>query len=1103
MALVSPGVQVTIIDESQYIPSATNSVPFILLVTAQNKVSGSGVGIAAGTLQVNANKVYLMTSQRDLTATFGNPFFYTTTAGTPINGYELNEYGLLAAYSSLGVSNRAYIQRADIDLATLTATLVRPTGAPANGLYWFDLSTSTYGMYSWNTVTNAFTYVQPIVINDTQYLEIGGTVPLQSYGAIGNYAVVTTSIYNPTYYKRTTPTATQINYIAQPNYPLADPNFLSYNNTWVQLGSSAWKSAFPTIVGTNAPAPGAFTVGDQFTVNALTVTIASGQQSLDNIVTQINTNSTDVIAANIGGRLQLFYAGVTINPSFENRITLTNVTGTPLTLLGVPVGTAGAPTYTPAPSYQMPRWRTTDTLSAATGSIWQKTNNVNVGASTIIKKYNATVATFIPQTTSWYDSDVSAIYGLDPSGGGQNIPVNTTYVQYDPYGNSTGAFQIFQRYAQGPTIITGVGAPSAFNIGDTFTISATQAGTNTLITGTASLLGTSAVDFVSAFSAASIPNVTASINSAGQIVITHTQGGDVYLVDLVGTPVFTAGFTPATIGVTPLNVTGPGVVLSNWVTFPTFTYVAQTTTPNTNPVNGTLWYYSDPTQADIMIQNNGEWVGYQNCTNDTRGDNLSLTNATGPIISATAPTTQTDKAQSPLVPGDLWIDSANLENYPALYRWSFMNGMYQWVQVDNTDQTTSNGVLFADARWAPNGTTNPITDPLPTIVSLLTSDYLDLDAPNPLLYPQGMLLWNTRRSGFNVKSFQVNYFNSQTFPDSVLPAQTNAWVTASGNRPDGAAYMGRQAQRALIVKALKSGIDSSTQAREEQLGYNLIACPQYPELAPNLVALNNERNNTAFTIIDTPLRLSPQDVVEWATNNNGLGLPTADGLLVGEPYSGAWYPSCQTTDLNGTAVVQPPSHMMIRTIIRSDSVSYPWLAPAGTRRGVVDNATLIGYIDAATSDFITLGVRQGLRDVLYENRVNPITFIPGIGITNFGNKTTTSITSALDRVNVARLIAFVRGRLEGIAKQYLFEPNDQITRNSIANAIDGLMVDLVAKRGIYDYLVVCDLSNNTPARIDRNELWVDIAIEPVKAVEFIYIPVRIKNTGAIAATAVA
>ena len=166
---------------------------------------------------------------------------------------------------------------------------------------------------------------------------------------------------------------------------------------------------------------------------------------------------------------------------------------------------------------------------------------------------------------------------------------------------------------------------------------------------------------------------------------------------------------------------------------------------------------------------------------------------------------------------------------------------------------------------------------------------------------------------------------------------------------------------------------------------------------------------------------------------------------------------------------------------------------------MIDNAVLIGYINAGTGEFETIGVRQGLRDVLYQNSINPITFIPGVGITNFGNKTTTTVTSALDRINVARLVAFIRGRLDAIGKQFLFEPNDQITRNEITNVITSLMIDLLAKRGIYDYLVVCDLTNNTPARIDRNELYVDIAIEPVKAVEFIYIPVRIKNTGEISA----
>jgi hypothetical protein len=114
--LVSPGVQVTVVDESQYLPAATNSVPLIVLATASNKLSAAGTGIAPGTLNVNADQLFLATSQRALLAQYGNPFFYTTTNGTPINGYELNEYGLLAAYSALGITNQCYVLRANIGL---------------------------------------------------------------------------------------------------------------------------------------------------------------------------------------------------------------------------------------------------------------------------------------------------------------------------------------------------------------------------------------------------------------------------------------------------------------------------------------------------------------------------------------------------------------------------------------------------------------------------------------------------------------------------------------------------------------------------------------------------------------------------------------------------------------------------------------------------------------------------------------------------------------------------------------------------------------------------------------------------------------------------
>jgi hypothetical protein len=1093
MALVSPGVEVTVIDESQYIPSAVNTVPYFLVATAQNKADAAGVGVAAGTTAANANKTYLITSQRDLAATFGVPFFYNTTTGTPINGYELNEYGLLAAYSALGVTNRAYVQRVDIDLTELTASLSRPTGNPNNGTYWLDTSTSLWGIFEWDQTAATFTNQVPIVITDTaEVVDYAGGdyTPISTIGSIGDYAVSAVSLNNENWYKNS-------------------------SNTWVLLGTDAWKTSWPTLQGTNSVAGTGLTVGSNMYINGTLATV-SATNTVAGFATVINSlNIPGVTAAAVSNKLTLYANSQASNDnSTDNGGVISIQTGTIggaalLTTLGIAAVEYRAPSYFPGYSYQAPRWRTTDTAPAPTGSIWQNISTASNGMSLKLKQYSTALDIFVAQNSPVYVYDGAANNGLDPTGGGKNIPVGTTYVQFDSelYNtnpNSNATFLLLERIALGATVVTGDTTPgnngdSLFVTNNQFQVFATSAGSD-VAAGPYSitLTGTSVSSFITDVSAANIPYVSASVNSAGNIVFTHSQGGAIYLDNVTGTPVTTAGFTTATPKVRQDQGAG-FLVLSNWVTADLFTYTASDTAPDQNPANGRLWYYSSVSDVDIMIQDNGTWQGYQNVTNDTRGFDLTLTNASGPIVAASEPLTQNDAAESPLQYGDLWIDSSDLENYPLLYRWEQVSGTDQWVAVDTTDQITSNGILFADARWAGNGTTDPVADPFPTIESLLISDYLDLDAPDPALYPQGMLLFNTRRSGYNVKSFQSNYFNSTTFPDDTLPAVTNTWLTASGNKDDGAMYAGRLAQRKLIVAAMKSGIDTSLAAREEQNQFNLIAAPGYPELLTNLVALSNERANTLFVVGDTPLRLpnTGTALVEHATNNNGLGVATDDGLTIGSAYAAVFYPSCQTTDLSGNIVVAPPTHMMVRTILRSDAVSYPWLAPAGTRRGVVDNADAIGYINAQTGEFVQLAVGQSVRDILYENNINPITFIPGIGITNFGNKTRQGLTTALDRINVARLVAFLRGRLEEIGKLYLFEPNDQITRNEITNTINSLMIDLVAKRAIYDYLVVCDLSNNTPARIDRNELWVDVAIEPVKAVEFIYIPLRIKNTGEI------
>jgi hypothetical protein len=197
--------------------------------------------------------------------------------------------------------------------------------------------------------------------------------------------------------------------------------------------------------------------------------------------------------------------------------------------------------------------------------------------------------------------------------------------------------------------------------------------------------------------------------------------------------------------------------------------------------------------------------------------------------------------------------------------------------------------------------------------------------------------------------------------------------------------------------------------------------------------------------------------------------------------------------------VVPASHALLRSIIKSDNISYPWLAPAGTRRGLIDNLNAIGYVDAESGQFISVGITQGLRDVMYTNKINPLTNLPGTGLVVYGQKTLSESPSALDRINVARLVNYIRSQLNILARPFLFEPNDPITRNGISAIVSSLLNDLVAKRGLTDYLVVCDGTNNTPERIARNELYVDVAIQPTKDVEFIYIPIRLKNPGEIQA----
>ena len=501
-----------------------------------------------------------------------------------------------------------------------------------------------------------------------------------------------------------------------------------------------------------------------------------------------------------------------------------------------------------------------------------------------------------------------------------------------------------------------------------------------------------------------------------------------------------------------------------------------------------------------MVHNGNTWVGINN---DPAYQGSQV------IVAASQPELTSEQED---INNHIWVSTADLENFPEIYRWN--ESTKEWSLLDKTDQVSEDGVLFADTRYGLDGATG---NTAASINVLRTSNYLDPDAPDPALFPRGMLLWNTRRSGGNVKRYAVGYidknsanprFDVQASPagETFVTGQSMAgyavdrWVTASGNNEDGSGSFGRKAQRKVVVQAMKSVVDTSFEIRdEERRNFNLIAAPGYTELLSNLINLNLDRGLTAFVIGDVPFRL-PSDatsLIRWGTNENLVFDNSDEGIVSFDEYAAVFYPNGFTTDLTGANAVVPSSHMMLRTIALSDNVSYPWFAPAGTRRGGITNATAVGYIEAATGEFQTVSLNEGQRDVLYDLKVNPIPFFVGVGLVNYGQKTRARNASALDRINVARLVVYLRSQLNKLARPYIFEPNDKITRDEIKQAVESLLLELVGLRALFDFAVVCDESNNTPARIDRNELYVDIAIEPVKAVEFIYIPLRVKNTGEI------
>ena len=172
------------------------------------------------------------------------------------------------------------------------------------------------------------------------------------------------------------------------------------------------------------------------------------------------------------------------------------------------------------------------------------------------------------------------------------------------------------------------------------------------------------------------------------------------------------------------------------------------------------------------------------------------------------------------------------------------------------------------------------------------------------------------------------------------------------------------------------------------------------------------------------------------------------------------------------------------TCVRTDINGFPWFSPAGTSRGAILNAVKLTYNPS-----------KAQRDVLYSNRINPVIFQAGSGIVLFGDKTALAKSSAFDRINVRRLFIFIENAIEAAARDQLFEFNDEITRTNFVNIVEPFLRDVQSKRGITDYVVVCDETNNTASIIDNNEFVADIYVKPARSINFIGLTFVATRTG--------
>jgi hypothetical protein len=301
-----------------------------------------------------------------------------------------------------------------------------------------------------------------------------------------------------------------------------------------------------------------------------------------------------------------------------------------------------------------------------------------------------------------------------------------------------------------------------------------------------------------------------------------------------------------------------------------------------------------------------------------------------------------------------------------------------------------------------------------------------------------------------------------------------------------------------VIKALNSVSDP------ERVEMNLLTIPGITNasVTDQMISLAEARGDT-LAILDLPSVYTPRH--EGTTYGLGGGSTTGNGTSnldnvvstlksrgINSSYACTYYPWVRVRDtINNATLWAPPSIAALGVFSSTDKKAEPWFAPAGfTRGGLSEGAAGIPVIQVSEQ----LTSKQ--RDKLYEANINPIAQFPAEGIVVFGQKTLQVTRSALDRINVRRLMIYLKKEVSRIAARLLFSPNVEVTWNTFLGQVNPLMASVKTRFGLDDYKVILDKTTTTPDLIDQNIMYAKIFLKPTKAIEFIAIDFVITNSGA-------